>query len=755
MIPLIIMKNDGSCRIREPNRTAIKEDHMKRLLKAFANSVRLQAIVSLIGLAGLILSVAISGTLLVRGIQSHFNDATIASEAMDALQKVSDNTHTGRLHILLGAQHDPGLEISKLHDHDVELHLKRIEEARTAGAAAVKQLMTRIPTSAEAKELAKTFDDISSTGFAPAIELFKSGKHQQAAALATPSKVPGYNQFESLSGTIGEKLAGWTAVSREDADEKANLSIKVLAGASILILIVCVLYYIFAIRPLMARLTQLKTLAENSARGRLDIEPKVGRQDEIGIVISAFNAMIISYKTMIGKLLFESKVLGTGAGHLLETSHAMAVESQKQAAEVQSVAAAVEELSASMASVDDKAKDTLEIASIAEKRAGAGKQVGSTAATNMESVGAAVQGAATAMNELTERSRAISGITASIKEIADQTNLLALNAAIEAARAGEQGRGFAVVADEVRKLAEKSAAAAAEITKMIAGVQSNVDKSAQAIDAATQIARTSADMARQMAGTLGQIEQGAAETSINVSGVALAVSEQAKATQMITGLTNTIHAISEHSEAQAHTIEREVQYISNIASGFNEINRMFSIEKFTVLAMSLHEAMQAKAIAISGRLQEAIEAAIRSGRISEAAVFDDKYVPIANTDPAKFHTQYDQIFDQILTSIQEAALDSTPEVVYAIAIDRNAYVPTHNQRFSKPLTGNPKIDLIGNRTKRKFTDPVGQACGKSEMPYLLQTYRRDTGEIMHDMSAPIKLCGRHWGGFRIGYLPPA
>ncbi|OHC61457.1 MAG: hypothetical protein A3H93_07605 [Rhodocyclales bacterium RIFCSPLOWO2_02_FULL_63_24] len=527
-----------------------------------------------------------------------------------------------------------------------------------------------------------------------------------------------------------------------------------LAGASILILIVSVIFYFFAVRPILARLIQLKLLAENSSRGALETEPKVGRLDEIGIVISAFNAMIVSYKTMIGKLLFESRILGTGAEHLLATSHAMALESKKQAAEVQSVAAAVEELCASMALVDDKAKDTLEIASVAEQRAGAGKEVGTAAAANMESVGAAVQGASSAMNELTERSRAISGITASIKEIADQTNLLALNAAIEAARAGEQGRGFAVVADEVRKLAEKSAAAAAEITSMLSGVQSDVDKSARAIGAATQTAKSSADMAREMAGTLGQIQQGAAETSSNVSHVALAVSEQVKATQMITSRTSTIHAISESSETQAHTIEREVQYISTVAAGFNEIKRMFFIEQFTVHAMALHEAMREMAMRMSARVAEVIEAAIRSGRISEAAVFDDQYVPIPNTEPKKFRTKYDELFDQILTELQEGALKAAPEIVYAIVIDRNAYVPTHNKRFSQPLTGNPKIDLAGNRTKRKFTDPVGETCGKSQQTFLLQTYRRDTGEIMHDMSAPIRVCGRHWGGFRVGYLPP-
>lgn len=90
-------------------------------------------------------------------------------------------------------------------------------------------------------------------------------------------------------------------------------------------------------------------------------------------------------------------------------------------------------------------------------------------------------------------------------------------------------------------------------------------------------------------------------------------------------------------------------------------------------------------------------------------------------------------------------------MVYAIGTDRNGYVPTHNTRYSQALTGDYEKDIVGSRTKRIFDDPVGKQCGKSQMPFLIQTYRRDTGEIMHDISAPIYVNGRHWGGFRIGY----
>ncbi len=145
------------------------------------------------------------------------------------------------------------------------------------------------------------------------------------------------------------------------------------------------------------------------------------------------------------------------------------------------------------------------------------------------------------------------------------------------------------------------------------------------------------------------------------------------------------------------------------------------------------------------------EAAIDRGELTLEQIFDEDYRPIAGTTPQKYHTRYDEQADRLLPAVQEPLLERNAEIVYAIACDRNGYVPTHNRRFSQPLTGDVERDKAGNRTKRIFDDPVGERCGAHETPFLLQTYRRDTGEIMHDISAPVYVKGRHWGGFRIGY----
>lgn len=124
---------------------------------------------------------------------------------------------------------------------------------------------------------------------------------------------------------------------------------------------------------------------------------------------------------------------------------------------------------------------------------------------------------------------------------------------------------------------------------------------------------------------------------------------------------------------------------------------------------------------------------------------------MSGTRPQQYTTRFDTLTDRIFPSLQEAVPSAHEEIVYAIGTDRNACVPTRNRCFAHAPTGELAWDLAHCRSKRIFDDPVGRQCGLHEMPFLLQTYRRDTGEIMHDISAPVYVGGRHWGGFRVGY----
>ena len=165
---------------------------------------------------------------------------------------------------------------------------------------------------------------------------------------------------------------------------------------------------------------------------------------------------------------------------------------------------------------------------------------------------------------------------------------------------------------------------------------------------------------------------------------------------------------------------------------------------------NLQEKGKAAALAGAQELERILTEAVDKGKLSLEALFDEAYQPIAETNPQKFHTLYDRYMDEAITSYQDQLLKNEM-VAYAVLSDRNGYVPTHNTKFSQPLSGDYEKDLSGNRSKRIFDHEVGIKAARNTAGILMQPYERDTGEKMWDISAPVYIKGKHWGGFRIGY----
>jgi methyl-accepting chemotaxis protein len=156
------------------------------------------------------------------------------------------------------------------------------------------------------------------------------------------------------------------------------------------------------------------------------------------------------------------------------------------------------------------------------------------------------------------------------------------------------------------------------------------------------------------------------------------------------------------------------------------------------------------------RVTETIEKWLQAKEVSPERLFSFLYYPVANTDPPKFTTDYDKLSDREgpggFVEIQENVYNRAPNViVYTVTVDRNGYLPTHNKRYSMPLTGNLASDLVNNRSKRIFDDRTGFAAAQNIAPFLIQNYQRDTGETMADLSVPVFVQGKHWGAVRIGY----
>lgn len=373
-----------------------------------------------------------------------------------------------------------------------------------------------------------------------------------------------------------------------------------------------------------------------------------------------------------------------------------------------------------------------------------GKEAIDETIPQMEGTREKVNANAHLISELETKSEEIQSVTRVISDIAEQTNLLALNAAIEAARAGEQGRGFAVVADEVRALAAKTSSATQQIGNTVDEINSSIKSAVTNSQELTEVIDKGVTMTQSIQEQLLLIHEQSEEIQNTVEAIAESVATNSDHIGHISTIVQTT------SQRLAST-EDEITAISarslSLAETAEKIYESFKPGELG----GVHDIALQEAASAASAIGSLFERTVAQGTLTQEALFDTQYKPIANTNPQKYNTQYDAFTDQELPGIQEPILNQNSQLAYAGAVDINGYFPTHNKKFSQPLTGDFKRDLAQSRTKRIFSDRTGLRCGQNTQPFLLQTYKRDTGEVMHDLSVPIIVNGRHWGSFRIGY----
>ena len=346
--------------------------------------------------------------------------------------------------------------------------------------------------------------------------------------------------------------------------------------------------------------------------------------------------------------------------------------------------------------------------------------------------------------ELKNKAERISNITNTINQLADQTNMLALNAAIEAARAGDQGRGFAVVADEVRALAKKTTEATSGIEHVLQDVNHSSKK---AVDTMSKVSESGESMSELLVESETLIAESSMLSSEAREAMLAMQDDVSNLAQDSGGIGVSIETLQTATSSLEHDLSEVSEQALTLSTQAEDIFRL--LESLDI--DDENSRVRDIAINTAKHIGKRFEKAIGDGAISERELFDFTYIPVPNTNPEKHTTAFDSFTDKVLPEIQEPILDDNDFIIYAGAVDVNGYFPTHNIKFSQPLSGNYDKDLANNRTKRIFSDKTGSRCGSNTASFLLQTYKRDTGEIMHDLSAPIYVNGKHWGGFRIGY----
>jgi methyl-accepting chemotaxis protein len=357
------------------------------------------------------------------------------------------------------------------------------------------------------------------------------------------------NAFDSFLPELEKLLAG------REARLLRSFTVSITAAAGVSLLVIYLLTAVAA--AIGGAVATLARSAEQVADGQLTVKVELDTRDELQRIAGAFNRMSSSIATLLRGARQTADKLSTAADELAGASHQVAQGSTRQSDAATAMAAAVEEMTVGINHISSNARDAQSEAGEAGRLSSEGSEVVRQTLTDINSISEVVRRSADIVRKLGAHSSKISAIVGTIKEIADQTNLLALNAAIEAARAGEQGRGFAVVADEVRKLAERTAQSTREIADMIGVIQNGARDAVQAMEEGVTRVGEGVERAGQAGDAISQIRDGAGRTMDSINEISDALREQSAASteiaQRVEGIAQMAEQNSAHSQATART----------------------------------------------------------------------------------------------------------------------------------------------------------------------------------------------------------
>ncbi|MDP2821704.1 MAG: methyl-accepting chemotaxis protein [Sulfuritalea sp.] len=310
----------------------------------------------------------------------------------------------------------------------------------------------------------------------------------------------------------------------------------------------------------------VRTMVAVERNNDLSLRVEATGKDETAQLATTFNALLTTLQGALRQILSSVDKVSDASHALSSSSIQVSASSNRQSEAAAAMAASIEEVTVSISQVSENAHKALEISRESGELSIRGGTIIHNTTAEIMNIAATVHQVSTNIEDLGQQSNQVSSIVQTIKDVAEQTNLLALNAAIEAARAGEQGRGFAVVADEVRKLAERTTQATVEITRMIGAMQHSAHTAVDSMGSVVTQVQDGVALAKQAGEAINQINQGAGQVINVVGDISAALTEQNSAS----------HDISAHVENVAQMSEKNSAAVGEIASAANHLDQLAS-----------------------------------------------------------------------------------------------------------------------------------------------------------------------------------
>jgi len=453
------------------------------------------------------------------------------------------------------------------------------------GAAKFKQMYQRENDAKKLKQMEvieTRFNAFSAKGKEMAEAYITKGLEAGNILMKGSDTETGFDQeSESISDALTEFRVQQISEANQVVEGTANAAKSatrvMMIGSALAILLAVVLALLITRSVTLPIGTMKSTIVDIGKNGDFTRRIKVEGHDEVGETASSFNDLMGNLQTAFRQIHDNIDKVFDASRALSSSSKQVAAASAHQSEAASAIAATVEQVTVSINHVTESAQEALTISRKSGDLSDQGSEIIHNTATGMQQIADTVRQTSGSIENLGEQSSQISSIVQVIKEIAEQTNLLALNAAIEAARAGEQGRGFAVVADEVRKLAERTAISTKEISQMIDAIQNTASIAVASMSSAVNQVSGGAALAQQAGDAINQIKAESNRVIATVSGISSALVQQSKASDDIAAHVEKVAQMTEENHAATEATADAADNLAQLADSMRTAIDRFKI----------------------------------------------------------------------------------------------------------------------------------------------------------------------------------